>query len=266
MRAWLSRLALVLCVAGPSPARAQRTLDLPYLAQGPSPWCAAAAVLMVARFFGAQLELVPLVRSVQVAADGIAWLDLADALAPHGFEVLATTAGPDEVRRALDQGQPLVASMKSRGAKHALVVRGWDAQGFVVLDPRDPEQKRIEARDFVARWAGRQIVVVRPRARPAEGLPLERWRAENRRYRAIEWGRRAQRADAPEHALALARKGLAEDPSLAELQVLVAEQCARLGRQAEALDALRRALALAWQSGSPLQALVWAHNLRLPEE
>jgi hypothetical protein len=222
--------------------------NVPYFEQLRGPFCAAAAVAMAARSQGAAVEPLGLARQVTVAADGIAWLDLADVLAPLGLETLVVVSDEGEVRQAIAAGLPVVVATREGGAKHAIVVTGYDAGGWDVLDPANATRRRLASGDLAVAWAGRQAVVVRRKAAAASGLPLDRWRAQTRRYRALEWGLRAEAQPEPGARLALYQRAVAEDASIAELHNNLAIALANAGRADDACAELAAAarLAPAW--------------------
>lgn len=206
---------------------------------------------MVARHHGAPIELQALVRAVPVAADGIAWLDLADALAAHGLEVLVVVLDEQALRATLAADLPVVVSVVDGQAKHALVVTGYDGEGYDVLDPANPHERRLTAIELRRRWARGQAIVTLPRGAGgsgAAGLPLARWRAQDRHYRALEWGLRAERQPAPEGRLQLYQRALAADDEIAELHNNAALALVDLDRRERACEHLKRAATLkpAW--------------------
>ncbi len=235
-------LALLLAAALAVPP-AHRIENVPYLEQLRGPFCAAAAVAMAARSQGAAVDALGLARQVTVAADGIAWLDLADVLTPLGLETLVVVSDADEVRRTLAAGLPVIVSTREGGAKHAVVLTGYDVDGWDVLDPANASRRRLSRGELDAMWAGRQAVIVRRAA--GGGPPLERWRAQTRRYRALEWGLRAEAQPQPAGRLALYRRAVAEDATIAELRNNLAIALAGAGLAPEACAELAAAEALA---------------------
>jgi predicted double-glycine peptidase len=236
----LALLAAALLAAPP----AHRIENVPYFEQLRGPFCAAATVAMAARSQGAAVEPLALAREVPVAADGIAWLDLADVLAPLGLETLVVVSDEDELRQAVAAGLPVVVATREGGGKHAVVVTGYDPGGWDVLDPANPSRRRLPRAELPAVWAGRQAVVVRRVSAAPGALPLERWRAQTRRYRALAWGLRAEAQPEPGGRLALYRRAVAEDPSIAELRNNLAIALAGAGQNAEACAELAAAAKL----------------------
>jgi tetratricopeptide (TPR) repeat protein len=230
----LTVAALLLAVPGP----------VPYLSQPPGPFCTAAAAAMLAQAHGRPLDALALAREVPVAADGIAWVDLAEALSKRGLETLVVQMDGSILRRTLAAGQPVIVSVMDAGRKHAWVLTGFRERdaGYDLLDPAQPGLRRATEAELASRWAQGQAILVHEGPLPA-GLPAADWARQHRRFAALEYGLRAEssgRLDAA--ALALYDRALAQDPALAALHnnrglVLVA-----LGRKSDAREAFREAL------------------------
>ncbi len=234
---------LALALALPPGAAPTLIEGVPYVEQQRAPWCAAAAAVMVGRFHGRGLALKPLVRALPVHADGIAWLDLIEALPGHGLSGLVVQADAAALRAVIDAGLPAIAVVKDGPATHALVVRGYDADGWRVLDPAAPGIRRLDRATFADRWTGGLVLLlpIHPAgAHPT--LPLARWTAETARFRAEGWLHRA-RARPPADALALLRRAAAADPDHPAVEVQRAAVLGALGRGPEACAALVRARA-----------------------
>ncbi|MCB9544071.1 MAG: hypothetical protein H6703_16710 [Myxococcales bacterium] len=208
-------------------------LAVPYVEQGRAPWCAAAAAVMVMASQGHPLALRPFVATLRVHADGVAWLDLAEGIAPHGFEALVAPADAAMLHRALAAGLAPIALLHQAGGVHAIVVTGRDATGWQVLDPTAPGRRHLAADAFERALAGG--VLIRRMASPAPP-DADRWRQGDARYRAEEWRRRAAdrvAAGAYADGLALLDRALAvtpDDPELRAARALLAAELARSAR------------------------------------
>lgn len=207
-------------------------VTVPYVEQGRAPWCAAAAAVMVMAAQGHPLALRPFVATLRVHADGIAWLDLAEGIAPHGFEALVAPADAAMLRRALAAGLAPIALLHEAGGVHAIVVTGHDTTGWQVLDPAAPGRRHLAADAFGRALAGG--VLIRRMASPAPP-DADRWRQGDARYRAGEWRRRAAAqvaAGAYADGLVLLDRALAatpDDPELRAVRALLAERVAVAG-------------------------------------
>ncbi|MCA9543473.1 MAG: iron-containing alcohol dehydrogenase, partial [Myxococcales bacterium] len=113
--------ALALWLAPPT-----ASVPVEFVAQGRAPWCSAAAVAMAANARGASLRLLPLVRALPVAAEGIAWVDLREHLAPT-VEVLPFQGSRADLMAAVAAGAPAVVSVRRGAGRHALVITGRDS-------------------------------------------------------------------------------------------------------------------------------------------
>ncbi len=226
-------------------AVALQSLPVPYVAQPPGPFCTAAAASMVAGAHGLALEPLPLAREVPVAADGISWVDLADALATRGLTVRVVQMDAATLRRTVDAGQPVIVSIFRGPGKHVWVVTGSTLDGYALLDPAQPAVRQVSAADLESVWAGHQAIVVLGPKSPG-GLPQADWEAQHRRFAALEWGLRAEAVGlAPgdaARALALYDRAIAQDAHIAALHNNRGLALAALGRKRDAASAFREAL------------------------
>lgn len=235
----LAPLAALLLLAAPPAAPARFIDGVPYVEQPRAPLCAAATTVMVARFHGRDLALGPFTRALPVQPDGIAWLDVVEALPAHGLDGLVFTADDAALRALLDAGLPAIAVVRDGAATHALVVRGHDSAGWHVLDPSAPGVRRLDRAAFAARWTG-GLVLVRPPAAAPPTLPLADWKAQTAAFRAEGWLRRA-RARPPADALALLDRAAAADPGHPAVDLQRAAVLGELGRGVEACAAVSAA-------------------------
>lgn len=214
---------------------------LTWVDQKRAPWCAAAAAVMVGQFHGRQVELTPLVRALPIHADGIAWLDLAEALTGYGLGANVVQVDAEALRAVIDAGLPAIAIVRDGAAMHALVVHGHDDGGWRVLDPAAPGVTRLDAAAFAARWTGGMALLLPIHSDKAyRTLPLARWRAETDRFRAEGWLRRAREVP-PSDALALLDRAERADPSRPAVDLQRAAVLGELKRGPEACAAVGRA-------------------------
>lgn len=212
----------------PGPSAVQ--VDVPYVEQGRAPWCAAAAAVMVMASQGHAIELRAFVATLRVHADGIAWLDLAEGLAPQGFEAWMAPVDDEMLRNALAVGLAPVVLLRDatrpasarpaapdastpdaiddRGI-HAVVLTGWHDtawyglahsdiawHGRVQRDTEwhllDPAAPALRSLD-AATFAARSVgAAVLIRRRDGIAPPdAERWRTGDRQFRVKAWRRRA---------------------------------------------------------------------------
>lgn len=246
-------------------------IEVPYVEQGRAPWCAAAAAVMVMASQGHAIELRSFVATLRVHADGIAWLDLAEGLAPQGFEAWMAPVDETMLRNALaaglapvvllrDAGRPAVLDAEAPDAIddraiHAVVLTGWQdtawyglAQSNIawhgqvqrdttwhLLDPAAPGLRSLDAATFAARSAGAAVLI-----RRRDGITppdAERWRVGDRQFRAKAWRRRAAvqvAAGAWREALALLDQAVAlmpDDRDLQAARALLVDQITRRAGQ-----------------------------------
>ncbi len=213
---------------------------IPYVEQPRSPQCVAAAAVMVGRFHGRPMALKAFARTLPVHADGIAWLDLVEALPAHGLNGLLVQADPGDLKALLDSGLPGIVAVHDGAGRHAWVVRGYDASGWHILDPAAPGLRRVDRATFAERWTG-GLVIVHPAgaALPPEP-PWTQWTAESARARAEGWLKRARQRPALD-ALALLDYALAADPGHVAVHLQRAAVLGELKRGEEACAAVERA-------------------------
>ena len=241
MRLAAGLLALMIAA---SPCEGAR-LAVPYAQQAAPSTCAATAFAMVARFAGVPAPLTQVVRSVFVGPQGIAWLDLADFGSTVGLETLVVQLNDGPLNRLIDGGRPVIVSVVEGGAKHAIVVVGRDERGYDIMDSARPERRRLTTKELGNTWARGQAILVHALNRAPVNSRWEDLRRQNRRFRAIEWGLRAEAAEvAGGDPLFLYGRALAEDPTIPELYARRAQLHARLGHRSAAEDDLRVAASL----------------------
>jgi hypothetical protein len=222
----------------PSTARVPSTVrlpsaalvEVPYIEQGRAPWCAAAAAVMVMASQGHAIDLRSFVATLRVHADGIAWLDLAEGLAPQGFQAWMAPIDDTMLRNALaaglapvvllrDAARPASARLTAPDAAapdaiddrgiHAVVLTGWHDTAWYGLAQSDLAWHSRVQRDTewhlldpaapgqrsldAATFAARSAgAAVLIRRRDGIAPPdAERWRAGDRQFRVKAWRRRA---------------------------------------------------------------------------
>lgn len=246
----IAPLVLVLGAAAlsvPRQTAAEEPLPVPYVAQPTAVTCVPAAAVMALAAQGLPLDMGDLARSLPVQADGVAILDLQDALAARGGHAFIGRGDVRLLDALVAAGVPPVVLVDAH-AKHALVIAGREPGGWAVRDPARPDVRSLTDAALAARWeaTGRQLLVVAARslgALPADLLaPLL---ATDRRYRATELLLRARAHGAPnDQAMSLYDRALAEDPGFAALHTDVGIAWCRRGDRSRALLHLTRAAAL----------------------
>lgn len=237
-------IALLLAVAGllaPAPSAPGRLIDgVPYVEQPRSPHCVAAAAVMVGRFHGQPMALKAFARTLTVHADGIAWLDLVEALPAHGLDGLMLQADAAELQTLVDSGLPGIVAVRDGLGRHAWVVHGYDAEGWRILDPAAPGLRRIDRATFAARWTGGLVIIHPIGAEKPSGPPWAEWTAESARARAEGWLKRARQRPALD-ALALLDRALAADAGHVAVHLQRAAFLGELKRGDDACAAVQRA-------------------------
>lgn len=222
----MTAFALLILLAQPA---AHTIAGITHVQQGEAPFCAAAAGLMGASRIGPIPELLPFVRALPVAVDGIPWLELAEALRPLGTEARVVLMTYDELRTALAADIPVILAVRASRGRHAVLATGYEGERFEIHDPALPTPVHWDRPELVRRWSGRQAVVLMPLAamcgpdRPVPcadpRLPLGDWRAQDARYRALEWALRAERLETPSaDMLALYDRAVEAAPTIAPIR------------------------------------------------
>ena len=207
--------------------------QVPYIPQPAGPYCAAASVLMAGASTGLTLPLPELLRRVPVHRDGIAWLDLHQAVAPLGFELLVAQAPRPVLDALLAAGVPVVLAVRTDPAagKHAWVVTGRAGDIYTALDPARPGALSLTPAALERAWLGGELLVVLRRDTPRpKGVDWALLEKQSRRYQAVEWALRAAAVGRPDaHALALLDRAIAADASIPELHAARARVLRAMG-------------------------------------
>lgn len=246
-------LVLALTTLAPLQARAEppsSTIPVRYVAQPPGPTCLAAATAMALTAQGHPIDALSIARQVPIHADGIAVLDIEELLARGGVRSWLLRADLPLLRRLFRAGVPGIVFFDATG-KHAVVVHGEDsvAGTFAVRDPTRPEVTQLASAALERAWeaTGRQLFVIVPGSLPEGTIPPELqgdMDAQNHRYRAIEWARRAE-----EHPVrgpqswALYQRAVAEGAGIPEVTNNAALSACAAGHRDAAVELLRSALA-----------------------
>ncbi|MEZ4465558.1 MAG: papain-like cysteine protease family protein [bacterium] len=224
---------------------AHRIEGIPLVAQGQAPFCAAAAALMGASRGEAPPPLLEFVRTLPVAADGIPFLEICDALTPRGIEARVVLLTVTELKAALAADIPVILAVRQGPGRHAVLAVGYDEGGILVHDPALPTPVPWSYQALVRQWAGRQAIVLLPAGAELGALPVDQWRSHDARYRALEWALRAERLPAPgPDMLALYDRAVAAAPAIAPIRYNRARVLLALAREAEGCGELRAAAAL----------------------
>lgn len=213
---------------------AHRIEGVPHVLQGQAPFCAAAAALMGVSRGQPAPPLLEFVRTLPVAADGIPFLEICDALQPRGVEARVVLLTITELKAALARDIPVILAVREGQGRHAVLAVGYDPGGILVHDPALPTPVPWSYQALIRRWAGRQAVVLLPAGAEVGDLPLDQWRAQDGRYRALEWALRAEQLATPTpDMLALYDRAVEAGPGLAPIRFNRARVRLALGQQAE---------------------------------
>ena len=163
---WTQRLELLGVERGARPAgRRQVIRDVPYVKQV-GPKCAAAALAMVFRRFGREVDQEALFRELGGRSGGVHVHALPAAARRRGFEAHPHMGTLATLKRHLGAGAPVIVFLTPMGMGHAVVAIGYDdARGEVVLhDPATAPYKRVSYARFEREWreSDRSCMVVVP--------------------------------------------------------------------------------------------------------
>jgi ABC-type bacteriocin/lantibiotic exporter with double-glycine peptidase domain len=132
------------------------TLDVPYARQE-TDTCGAAALVMVASYWGHPLVQEDVARALLQPERGIRGSELAGFARQHGLIAHAYAGDLDHLIDYLEKGRPLIVAWRVEGdLLHDVVVVGWDAQrgDVIVHDPARGAGDRVSRVEFEKRWAG----------------------------------------------------------------------------------------------------------------
>jgi predicted double-glycine peptidase len=140
-------------------------VDVPFLAQTVD-LCGGAAAAMVLRYWGDEdVQAEDFATLVDSTRGGISTLDLVNALSARGAIARPIRAEPEDVRREIANGRPVIALIDGgAGRLHYVVIVAWAAGRVMYHDPSvGPFQVSVLG-EFVARWnatGGFALVVTR---------------------------------------------------------------------------------------------------------
>jgi hypothetical protein len=150
--------------------RAPSILDVPYLPQSEL-LCGGAALAMVERWWGRRgVYAEDFADLVRPDLRGIRTTDLAAAARARGWETRAFDGTPEEVRRILGQGVPVVALIEVAPDRyHYVVLLGWSDGRVTFHDPARAPSLSVDEARFLAEWSGadRWAMVLRLGVSPA---------------------------------------------------------------------------------------------------
>ncbi|MEO8450505.1 MAG: C39 family peptidase [Gemmatimonadota bacterium] len=151
------------------PARApvRTALDVPYLPQSEL-LCGGAAVAMVERWWGRRgVYAEDFSDLVRPDLGGILTSELAAAARRRGWETVVFDGTPEQVRRDLETGAPVVTLIQVAPDRyHYVVVLGWSNGRVVFHDPARSPSMTVDETRFLDEWtrADRWAMVLRPAA------------------------------------------------------------------------------------------------------
>jgi len=154
--------------------RVPTVLDVPYLPQSEL-LCGGAAVAMVERWWGRRgVYAEDFADLVRPELRGIRTSDLAAAARARGWETRAFDGTPEEVRRILGEGVPVVALIEVAPDRyHYVVLLGWSDGRVTFHDPASAPSRSVDEARFLAEWSGgeRWAMVLRPAEPPPPQKP-----------------------------------------------------------------------------------------------
>ena len=243
-------LALPRIAQGGEPPASHFIQNIPHITQGQAPFCAAAAALMGAARLGPMPTLNELVRTLPVSADGIPWLELTRALRPLGVDGRVVQLTVADLRPILAADVPVVVAVQAPTGRHAVLVAGFDATTFDIRDPALRTPVRWTHVRLAEVWSEGQAVLLLPTAestRLQKQFSAQSWTAQDARYRALEWARRAEALGTPgPEMLTLYNRAVDAAPTLAPIRYNRGRLHLTLGMKAEGCADLRAAQAPGW--------------------
>lgn len=137
-----------------------------------SDWCGPAALAAVLGYWGDAVEVEEIAEAIHLPDyRGSLNLDLLIVARQRGFDAWAGESTPEELRRALARGQPVICMVRRRNPlaarNHFVVLRGYDVgKRLWLLDSGEGAEERIADDDFDREWrdAGRWMLVVEGRS------------------------------------------------------------------------------------------------------
>ena len=156
------------------PPRPLVVIDVPFIAQSVD-LCGGAAAAMVLRYWGARdVQAGDFEALVDKDRGGITTGDLVSALSARGAVAHPIEAGPEDVRREMAAGRPIIAMIDGGGGQlHYVVIVAWASDRVLFHDPSvGPFRVRSEV-EFLRLWraTGGFALVVTPGATSAGESP-----------------------------------------------------------------------------------------------
>jgi len=160
-------LVLLSVERGAREGRGRRLIaSVPYIKQV-GPKCAAAALAMVLRRFGREVDQEQLFKQLRGRTGGAHAHMLPEAARRHGFEAHPYVGSLADLRRKLAAGAPVVLFLNPMGMGHAVVAIGYDeGRGEVILhDPATAPFRRVSYARLDRQWSesDRSGIVVVPK-------------------------------------------------------------------------------------------------------
>lgn len=140
-------------------------LDVPFVKQSVD-GCGSAVIAMLLQYWNAHGAPIAADRADAVAiqkelysrkAHGIFASDMERYLRESGFREFAVRGEWGDLRRHLEQGRPLIVSIRpgdSKGPLHYVVVTGmdWQLEATFINDPARGKLLRVERQEFEKEW------------------------------------------------------------------------------------------------------------------
>lgn len=137
------------------PVEDTTSLPVPYVSQSEL-LCGGAAIAMVERWWGRRgVYAEEFAHLVRPSEGGIRTSDMAQVILARGWETrtLPTTAAA--VRQSVGDRIPVIALIEvARRRYHYVVIVGWSANEVIYHDPAVAPSIRLDAGEFLQRWAG----------------------------------------------------------------------------------------------------------------
>jgi len=217
---------------GQDQERALVVVDVPFIAQTVD-LCGGAAAAMVLSYWGIQdAQAQDFASLVSEETRGISTRALVGAIESRGVDARPINAEPEDARREIERGRPVIALLDGGGGRlHYVVIVAWASGRVLFHDPSLGPFRLATEGEFLGRWkaTGGFALVVMPRAvAPAMAPPA----------RPPDASRRIGECDPlVDHAIEIAR---GVDPELAVPELLAAsEMCPSDARAPVALAGVR---------------------------
>ncbi len=206
--------------------------DVPFIAQTVD-LCGGAAAAMVLRYWGVEdAQASDFASLVNNETRGISTGDLVRALASRGAAARPISAEPEDARREIASGRPVIALIDGGGGRlHYVVIVAWASGRVLFHDPSVGPFRLINESEFLRLWkaTGGFALVVTPGAATPEVAPVPAPSIVTRRMSECD--------PLVDHAIDVARGA---DPELAVPELVAAgEMCPSDARALDALAGVR---------------------------